>query len=69
MKLPPTLNFYGNHSIDFENENPDALKYNIISELRKIPIPNEIFLAAYNSLIKQFGNDQDLSTFWKFDTW
>jgi hypothetical protein len=69
MKFPPTLTFYGNHSIDFENDNPDALKYYVISELRKIPIPDEIFLEAHNSLIKQFGSDQDLSTFWEFDTW
>jgi hypothetical protein len=68
MKYPPTLTFYGNHSIDFENDNLVELKYHIISELRKIPIPDEIYLAAYDSLIKQFGN-QDLSTFWEFDTW
>jgi hypothetical protein len=63
------LQFYGNHSLDYENNDIDSIKYYAIIELRKISIPDKIYLAAHDSLIKQFGSDQDLSKFWAFDTW
>jgi hypothetical protein len=69
MKILRSLQFYGNHSLDFDNNEIDAIKYYVVKELRKIPIPDEIYLAAYDSLIKLFGLGFDLSKAWEFDTW
>ena len=64
----PVINFYGNHTLDFSNNDIKELEYYAISELRKITIPDEILLAEYDSLIKQFPGD-DLSVFWKIVNW
>jgi hypothetical protein len=50
----PALNFYANHALDFETADPAALKYYAISELRKLPIPDDILLMEYDTLRLQF---------------
>jgi hypothetical protein len=64
----PTLNFFGNHTLDFENNNIDELKYYVITELRNIPIPDEVFLAAYDSIMKQFQGG-DISNITDIENW
>ena len=50
----PTLNFYGNHTLDFENSEINDLEKYTILELRKLPIPEAVLQIVYNSLEKQF---------------
>ena len=50
----PTLNFYGNHTLDFENSEINDLEKYAILELRKLPIPEAVLQIVYNSLEKQF---------------
>jgi hypothetical protein len=64
----PTLNFYANHALDFETTDFAELQYYAVSELRKIDIPEDILLMAYNSVQSQFpGND--ISTITKIADW
>jgi len=64
----PTLNFFGNHALDFENSNMDDLKYRTISKLRKIPTPATIQQIVYTSLRSQFPGD-NLSKFTDMENW
>ena len=64
----PILNFFGNHSLDLQEENIDELKYYVILELRKLPIPELVLQIEYSSLCKQFPGD-DLSTFLNIKNW
>jgi hypothetical protein len=50
----PIMNFWGSHKIDFENYEHDYLEYFTISELRKIPIPDEIIRMENEAVQKQF---------------
>jgi len=64
----PTLNFYANHALDFETTEHVALEYYIITELRKIPIPDDIFLMEYDTLRLQFPG-VDISHFTNIAEW
>jgi hypothetical protein len=64
----PILNFYGNHNLDFENNDINRLEYYAVSELRNIPIPKEILLTVYNSILKQF-NGKDISKLNSVENW
>jgi len=64
----PTLNFYANHALDFETTDYTALKNYAISELRKLPIPDDILLMEHNSLLLQFPSG-DISPFTKIADW
>jgi hypothetical protein len=64
----PTLNFYANHSLDFESTDYESLKYYTISELRKLDIPNDILLMAYNTLQSQFPGGE-ISAITKIADW
>ena len=64
----PTLNFYANHALDFETTGHAALEYYIITELRKIPIPDDIFLMEYDTLRLQFPG-VDTSHFTNIAEW
>jgi hypothetical protein len=68
MKTLPTLNFYANHNLDFENSDIDHLRYYAISELRKFPTPDIILQIVHNSLCLQFP-DGDLSRFESIKNW
>ena len=64
----PILNFYANHTLDFEATDYADLEYYAISELRKLPIPDDILRMEYNSLLLQFP-DGDISAFTKIAEW
>jgi len=64
----PNLNFYGNHSIGFDNKEIETVRYDIITSLRKIPVPDEIILLLYDSLSERF-NEKDLSFFFDLNDW
>jgi len=64
----PTLNFYANHALDFETTEHAALEYYAITELRKLPIPDDILLMEYDSLLLQFP-DGDISAITKIADW
>jgi hypothetical protein len=66
--MPPALNFYANHTLDFENNDYTELQYYAISELRKLAIPDDILLMERNSLLLQFP-DGDLFAFTKIAEW
>jgi hypothetical protein len=67
-KLPPALKFYGNHNLNFEDNDIDTVEYYAITELRKIPIPNEILLAVYDSLVRLFKHG-NISKFTEIENW
>jgi hypothetical protein len=62
------LNFFGNHNLDFENNDIDTIENNVISELRNISIPDEVLPVAYDSFIRQFCY-HDMPEFWQYDAW
>jgi hypothetical protein len=62
--MPPALNFYANHALDFDNTEYAELQYYTISELRKLVIPDDIILMEHNSLLFIFP-DGDMSAFTK----
>jgi hypothetical protein len=64
----PILNFYGNHALDFENNDYEVLEYYTISELRKIPIPDDIYIMGFDAIRKQFPG-ADISNITKFTEW
>jgi hypothetical protein len=64
----PVLNFYANHTLDFETNDYEDLQYYAISELRKLAIPDVILLMEHNSLLLQFP-DGDISAFTKITEW
>ena len=64
----PTLNFYANHTLDFENTEHAALENYAITELRKLPIPDDIMLMEYDNLRLLFPIS-DMSPFTKIDNW
>jgi hypothetical protein len=66
--MSPALNFYANHTLDFENNNYKDLEFYAISELRKLVIPDDILLMEHNSLLSQFP-DGDISAFTKITEW
>jgi hypothetical protein len=68
MKMLPALYFFGNHNLDFEKNDIYELEYYAISELRKIPIPDEILYFVYISIIKQFQG-MDLSKLTEIENW
>jgi hypothetical protein len=43
-KYGQTLNFYGNHDIDFADNDFETLVYMTIPKLREIPIPDEMYI-------------------------
>jgi len=65
---PTNLEFYGNHNLDFENNDINHLEYYTISELRKIPVPEEI-LAITKEWLLNFFIDGDISKFTSIDNW
>jgi hypothetical protein len=64
----PTLEFYANHKINFEDNDIHSIEYYAITELRKIPIPEENLLAVYDSVMKRFRG-RDLSKIFELDNW
>jgi hypothetical protein len=64
----PILNFFGNHALDFENNDYANLQYYAISELRKLPIPDDILLMEHDSLQAQFPGG-DISAITKIADW
>jgi hypothetical protein len=62
------LNFLGNHSLDFKNIDIYDLEYYAITELRKLDIPDEIYLSEYDYLNSRFEG-QDMSKSFNMDTW
>jgi hypothetical protein len=66
--MPPALNFYANHALDFEHTDYAELQYYTISELRKLAIPDDILLMEHSSLLSQFP-DGDISAFTKISEW
>jgi hypothetical protein len=64
----PTLNFFGNHALDFVKYDTDDLEYFTISELRTLSIPGDILQIVHNSLISQFQGG-DLSMFLNIKDW
>jgi hypothetical protein len=64
----PVLNFYGNHTLDFETSDHARLEYYAISELRKLPIPDEILLTERESVLSQFSGI-DISAVTKIADW
>jgi hypothetical protein len=68
VPMLPLMNFYGNHNLDFTNNDHASLEYYTISEMRKIAIPNEIILMQQNDLLKQFQG-HDISVLTKITEW
>ena len=68
MKYPVSLNFFGNHSFNFEEKDIKDLEYFAISELQKIAIPDEIISMGHDALILLFPFG-DLSKAFKIDNW
>ena len=68
MKIPVSLNFYGNHSLNFEDNDINDLEYYAITELRKIAIPDEILLMEYDALLLLLPRI-DLSGVIEIDNW
>ena len=68
MRFPVSLNFYGNHSLNFENNDIDELEYFTITELRKIAIPEKILQMEYNALLLM-SLRHDCSRAFKIDNW
>jgi hypothetical protein len=66
--MMPVLDFYANHTLDFEHNDIASLEYQTISELGKITIPGEILHIVYDSLLAQFP-DTDLSKLTGMETW
>ena len=64
----PVLEFYANHTLDFENTDINTLEYHAITELRKIPIPDDILIILLDSLRSQFPGG-DLSVFAGIENW
>jgi hypothetical protein len=64
----PILNFFGNHTLDFEKHDYEQLKYYAISELRKLPVPEEILRMQYSSLMERFPANA-LSAFIDITEW
>jgi hypothetical protein len=64
----PVLNFYANHTLDFEHNDIASMEYHTISELSKTPIPGEVLHIVYDSLLAQFPS-ADLSKFTGIETW
>jgi len=50
------LKFFGDHAINFEDNDQRAVEYYFISELRKIPIPYEIIEILQESLLTHCSN-------------
>ena len=68
MKYPVSLNFYGNHSLNFEDNDINDLEYYVISELCKIAIPDEIIKMEYDALLLLFPQG-DLSRVFEIENW
>jgi len=68
MKNQPSLNYYGDHSLNFEDNDIDDLEYYAISELRKLAIPDEIIQMEYYALLLHFPGG-DLSKILKIKNW
>jgi hypothetical protein len=64
----PIMKMLGEHNLDFANNNYDDLVYYTISELRKLPFPDDIYLMQHEALVKQFPNS-DLSRFTDIEEW
>jgi len=68
MKNLSPLNFYGNHSLNFYDNDINALECYAISELRKIAIPDKILLMEYDALLLLLPH-ADLSTVFDIENW
>jgi len=64
----PVLEFYANHTLDFENTDIHKLEYDAISELRTIEIPADILNMVLDSIRLQFPGG-DLSIFTAIENW
>jgi hypothetical protein len=64
----PILHFYGNHTLPFETNSIDQLEYHVISELRKIDLPDDLLLLLFDAVREQVpGND--ISVFTEIENW
>ena len=64
----PVLEFYANHTLDFETTDINKLEYQVITELRKIPIPDDIHVILLDTLRLQFPSG-DLSVIASIENW
>ncbi|MDR0444080.1 MAG: hypothetical protein LBH44_11820 [Treponema sp.] len=64
----PILEFYGNHALDFANNDIGSLEHYAISELRKFALPEEIRQIVHDKLSVQFPGGE-LSKFESMENW
>ena len=64
----PTLNFYGNHNIEFDKYEYDFIKYHVVNVMRQLEIPDALFLLAHELLLKKLPG-MNLSKFYDIDKW
>jgi len=63
-----SLDFYGNHSIDFANNDFETLVKLTIPKLREIPVPDEMYIIE-NEKIRLMFPGQPLGKMFLLDTW